>query len=253
MKRIFYILLLLQMSAIMLFASSGTSGTVRTKTLYPMPAAIVMDAYRYLGKLRAFSVDAVTTNDDYFQGEMVATFTHWIHIDLQRPGKLHIEVDGDLKNRSFYLNDGRFTIYDKHLDYYGELEVSRKIDAALDTLFEQYDIKTSLANILYSDLDKRIPPKNKGYYFGTSEVDGHECHHIGFTNSVEEIQLWIEKGTRPLIRKFIVVDKTESYLPRSGTILRWYLNPKFSQAVFDFTPSAKTVQIAIESYAKGGK
>jgi hypothetical protein len=253
MKKIFYILLSLPMSAVMLFASSGTSEEVGTKTLYPIPSAIMMNAYRYLGTLNAFSVDAVTTNDNYFQGEMVATFTHWIHIDLQRPGKLHIEVDGDLKNRSFYLNNGRFTIYDKDLDYYGKLEVPRKIDTALDDLFEKYDIKTSLANILYSDLDKRTPPKDKGYYFGTSEVDGHTCHHIGFASSVKEIQLWIEKGKRPLIQKFIVVDKTESYLPRSGTVLRWKLNPRFGQAVFDFTPSSNMVQIAVESYAKEEK
>jgi len=218
-----------------------------------MPAAIVMDAYRYLGKLKKFSIDAVTTNDDYFQGEMIATFTHKIHIDLQRPGKLHIEVDGDLKNRSFYLNRGRFSLYDEDLDYYGKLEVPKTIDAALDDLFEKYDIKTALANILYSDLDKRLPPKEKGYYFGISEVDGSECHHIGFANEVQELQFWIEKGVRPLIRKFIIIDKTEKYLPRSGTVLRWDLHPKFDEAIFNFTPSDTLVEIEIESYMKGEK
>lgn len=253
MKRILYILLSLQMSAVVLFASSNISGVEQAKTLYPLPSVIIMKAYRYLGTLNSFSVDAITTNDDYFQEEMVATFTHKIHIDLQRPGKLHIDVMGDLKNRSFYLNAGRFTMYDQDLDYYGKLKVAQNIDMALDDLFEAYDIKTALANILYSDLDKRIHPKNKGYYFGISEVDGKECHHIGFTSSVEEIQLWIEKGKRPLIRKFIVIDKTEAHLPRSGTMLRWNLKPKLNGALFEFIPSDSMVQIAIESYAKGGK
>jgi len=253
MKRIFYILLSLQMSTVILFASSDASETVRTKTLYPLPAAIIMDAYRYLGKLNRFSIDAVTTNDDYFHDEMIATFTHQIHIDLQRPGKLYIAVNGDLKNRNFYLNEGHFTIYDEDLDYYGKLEVARKIDTALDDLFEKYDIKTALANILYSDLDKRTPPKDKGYYFGISEVDDVACHHIGFTNDVQEIQLWIEKGVRPLIRKFIVIDKTEKYLPRSGTILHWDLHPKFRDKLFTFIPMDTTVEIAIEAYEKEEK
>ena len=253
MKRIFYILLLLQISAVMLFASSDTDGERKTKTLYPLPAVIIMDAYRYLETLDRFSIDAITTNDDYFQEAMIATFTHQVHIDLQRPEKLYIEVNGDLKNRSFYLNDGQFTIYDENLDYYGKLELSKKIDTALDDLFEYYDIKTSLANLLYSDLYKRIPPKNKGYYFGISEVDGIECHHIGFESSVEEIQFWIEKGKRPLIRKFIVIDKTESHLPRSGTMLRWNTDPKFSSEHFIFLPMDTTIQIAIEAYAKKEK
>ena len=253
MRRIFYIILLLQMSTVSIFASSNIREKDQVKTLYPLPSAILMRAYRYVGALHQFSVDAMTTNDDYFQKKMVVTFTHKIHIDLQRPGKLHIDVEGDLKHRSFYLDHGHFTIYDEDLDYYGRLNVPQKIDTALDKLFEAYNIKTSLANILYSDLDKRISPKEKGYYFGISEVDGAKCHHIGFTNEVQELQLWIEKGVRPLIRKFIVIDKTEKHLPRSGTVLRWNLHPKLDETVFKFIPSDNTVQIDVESYAKKGK
>jgi len=212
-----------------------------------VPSALLLNAYRYLGDLRTFSIDAITTNDDYFEGEMVATFTHWTHIDLLRPGRLHVKVHGDLKHRSFYLDYGHFTIYDENLEYYGKLELPQTIDAALDKLFEAYDIKTVLANILYTDLDKRIPPKKKGYYFGVSEVEGILCHHIGFKNDVQEIQFWIEKGKQPLIRKFIVIDKTEKYLPRSGTLLHWNLKPKFGTDVFDFIPSGDVIEIPIVS------
>jgi len=219
----------------------------------PVPSALLMDAYRYLGDLRAFSIDAVTTNDDYFQGEMVATFTHWTHIDLLRPGRLHVQVHGDLKHRSFYLDHGHFTIYDENLGYYGKLELPQKIDAALDALFERYEIKTALANMLYSDLDKRIPPKEKGYYFGISDVEGITCHHVGFKNDVQEIQFWIEKGARPLIRKFIVIDKTEAHLPRSGTLLHWTLKTTFTTNVFDFIPSRNAIEIPIELEKKRGE
>jgi len=70
MKRMLYVLLILQMGATMLFAASlkGESGA---KTLYPLPSAIIMNAYRYLGKLQHFSIDAVTTNDDEFHGKML--------------------------------------------------------------------------------------------------------------------------------------------------------------------------------------
>jgi len=253
MKRILYILLWVWLGGTVQYASANETGVKRTKMLYPLPSAIVMNTYRYLGTLQKFSIDAVTTNDDYFQGEMVVTFTHHIHIDLQRPDKLYIEVNGDLKNRSFYLDNGNFTLYDEDLDYYGKLEIPKTTDAALDYLFEQYNIKTALANILYSDLHKRIPPKNEGYYFGTSEVDGIECHHIGFSNAVQETQLWIEKGEKPLIRKFIVIDKTEMHLPRSGTMLRWNLEPEFSKQHFEFIPSDRMMEISIEPNVKGGK
>jgi hypothetical protein len=225
---------------------SASANVVKPKLMEhakPVPSALLMDAYRYLGKLRAFSIDAVTTNDDYFQGEMVATFTHWTHVDLLRPGKLHVEVHGDLKHRSYYLNYGHFTIYDENLDYYGKLELPKSIDAALDVLFERYDIKTVLANMLYSDLDKRIPPKEKGYYFGMSDVEGKSCHHIGFKSDMQEIQFWIEKGAHPLIRKFIVIDKTDPHFLRSGTLLHWTLKTTFTTNVFDFMPTKGAIEI----------
>ncbi len=240
-----YLLLILQIGTTVLFA--GPSESRGAKTLYPLPSALVMNAYRYLGKLQMFSIDAVTTNEDEFQNKMLVTYTHWVHIDLQRPDKLHISVDGDLKERDFYLDNGHFTIYDKALGYYGSLQLSGNINAALDDLFEQYDIKTALANVLYSDLYKRIPPKQEGYYFGLSYVGDTVCHHIGFANDVEEIQFWIKKGDRPLIRKFIVIDKTETFLPRSGTILYWNLTPHFDKKVFEFIPPENAREIPIET------
>lgn len=249
-KNIFYILFLLSLNGAVLYASADESGVRRTKTLYPLPSVIVMNAYRYLGTLQKFSIDAVTSNDDYFKGAMVATFTHHVHIDLQRPSRLYIEVNGDLKNRSFYLDNGDFTVLDENLEYYGKLKVPKMIDAALDYLFEQYNIKTALANILYLDLYKRIPPQNEGYYFGDSRVDGVVCHHIGFSNALQETQFWIEKGERPLIHKFIVIDKTEVHLLRSGTMLRWNLEPEFSDNLFDFIPSAGMMEIPIEADTK---
>ena len=248
MKRILSTIIAVQMGVALLYGSSHVDKTEQARILYPLPAAIVMNAYRYLGKLQHFSVDAVTTNDDYFEGKIIATFTHKIHIDLQRPDRLHIDVDGDLKHRSFYLDRGDFTMVEEDLDYYGKIKVPEKIDSALDRLFENYKIKTALANILYSNLDKRLTPKEKGYYFGISQVEGVPCYHIGFSNEVQALQLWIEKGIRPLIRKFIVIDKTEKYLPRSGTLLHWHLHPEYTPSTFQFIPSDNSVEIVVASF-----
>jgi len=207
----------------------------------PVPSALLINAYRYTGSLKSFSIDAVTENDDVFLDKMVVTYTHHIQIRVKRPQKLYISTYGDLKDKEYYLNSGHFTVYDRMLNYYGKLDVPIKIDNALDYLFELYDIKTSLANILYTDLDKRIPPKNRGYYFGESSVDDIACHHIGFFSDTQEYQVWIEKGKHPLIRKFIVIDRTNPFLPRSGTVLKWNIEEKNDDAIFIFK-APKTAQ-----------
>jgi len=217
----------------------------------PVPSALLMNSYRYMGKLKHFSIDAVTTSDDTWLDEMVVTYTHHIHIDLKRPGQLRIITSGDLKEKEYYINNGHFTVYDALTNYYGELEVPKTVDQALDFLFEKYDVKTALANILYTDLDRRIPPKNKGYYFGMSDVDDVACHHIGFVSATQEFQVWIEADDKPLIRKFIIIDKTEPEMPRSGTQLRWNLDEKLDDGLFYFHPPKGAIKIDIEPAGEG--
>ncbi|SFV89807.1 hypothetical protein MNB_SV-4-990 [hydrothermal vent metagenome] len=215
----------------------------------PIPSALFLNSYRYMGQLQSFSIDAVTTSDNIYAQKMIVTYTHHVHIDLKRPNCLYVETSGDLKEKLYYLNNGYLTIYDRLTHYYGELKIPKSIDKALDFLFEKYDVKSLLANILYTDLDRRIPPKEKGYYFGVSEVDGIACDHLGFVTQNYDYQVWIERRKHPLIRKFIIIDTTHPLLPRSSTLLRWHLDRKPADACFFFEKPSDAVKIDITASA----
>ena len=230
---------------------SAAEKDISVKTVYPVASAILMDAYRYLGELDSFSIDALTTNDDIYRDIMIQEFSHQVHIDLQRPDKLRTRRVGDIYNRSSYLSGDSFTMINETFNFYGEVQVPDTIDSALDYLFESYDIKFPLANLLYTDLDKRLAPKKNGFYFGTPKVDGHVCHHIGFVNEAYEYQLWIEKSDTPLIRKFLIIDKNEKFDLRSSSILRWEINPHFEKDHFLFSPPEEAMEIRV--LLKGAK
>ena len=240
----------LVLSTVTVSASSDMKAPELMVQKTPEPSGILMNSYRYMGKLKRFSIDAITTNEDMYADKMLVTYTHHIHMDVMRPNLLHIELNGDIKNRSYYINDGHFTVYDKNTNYYGTLDVPKKIDHALDHLFEKFNIKTSLANILYTDLDKRIPPKTKGYYFGISDVKDTPCHHIGFVTPTQEFQVWIATGEQPVIRRFTVIDKTETVRPRSSTVLKWDLDPDFKPESFVFEKPKGAAKINIEPAVK---
>lgn len=229
MKRIMYVLLL--SSTIMLF---GAEKNVTVKMSHPVASAILMDAYRYLGSLDKFSFDAVTSNDDVYRDIMLVSYHHKVEVSLQRPDKLRVHVVGDLKNRTTYLMNDTFTMIDNGQNFYGQVEVPKTIDSALDHLFENFNIKSPLANLLYTDLDKRLPPDSRGHYFGITQIDGKPSHHIGFTNDTQELQVWIEKGQTPLIKKFVIIDKSTVFTPRSATFIRWDLHPRFDENYFLF-------------------
>ena len=244
-KRILYMTLL--SSTIILF---GAEKNTMVKTVHPVASAILLDAYRYVGSLDRFSLEAVTSNDDVYHDTMLISYKHKIQLSLQRPDKLKVHVVGDIKNRSTYLLHDTFTMIDNGLNYYGEVEVPKTIDGALDYLFENFNIKTPLANLLYTDLDKRLPPKHKGYYFGTTLIDGKMCHHIGFTNENRELQVWIEKGQTPLIKKFVIIDKTEKLNPRSATLIRWDIHPRFDENYFLFKAPDGAQKISVSEKGK---
>ena len=239
-KRILYMTLL--SSTILLFAAEKNA-TVRIS--HPVASVILMDAYRYLGTLDKFSFTALTSSDDVYHDKMLISYKHKIELSLQRPDKLKTHIVGDLKNRSTYLMHDTFTMIDNGHNFYGEVEVPKTIDSALDHLFENFNIKSPLANLLYTDLDKRLAPKRKGYYFGTTQVDGKMCHHIGFLGEEHDFQVWIEAGQTPLIRKFMIIDKSEKFMPRSMTVIRWDLQPHFDEKHFLFTAPKDAEQITV--------
>jgi len=213
----------------------------------PSVANKILDrAYRYVGSLDKFAFDAVTANDDLIEDKMIVEVKHRVIVKVDRPGNMLVDISGDTKNRRSYLHEGQFTMYDKEKNYYGMLRTARTIDGTLDYIFDRYDIKTPLANLLYSDVVKRLKPQSKGYYFGISNVGKTLCDYVGFSNSKEELQLWIARGKTPVIRKFIIIDKTGKRELRSTTILRWYKNSKSRQDQYVFKAPANALKINIE-------
>jgi hypothetical protein len=202
-------------------------------------------AYRYVGGLDKFTFDAITVNDDMVDDKILVEVKHRVVVKIERPGDMIIDITGDTKNRRSYLHQGIFTMYDKKNNYYGVLKTSKTIDNTLDYIFDHYNIKTPLANLLYSDIAKRLKPQSKGYYFGISNVGKTLCDYIGFSNSKEELQLWVARGKNPVIRKFIIIDKTGKREMRSTTILRWFKNSMSQTEQYEFKAPVNAIKIDI--------
>ncbi len=236
-------------SLIVMPVSAKESGGVEKKGVSQSPSALkILDrAYGYLESLKSFKFKAVTDNEDIYLKKMRVTLTHEVEVELKRPDKLMVDISGNVKNRRYYLNGKNFVMIDKKRGYYGELEVPQGVDAALDYLFEKYDIKTPLANLLYSDLKQRILPKKEGVYFGSVTVDGTICDYIGFRDKYKELQVWISKGDEPLIRKFVLIDKGSGKSLRSSTTIEWSTKEDISDDEFVFKAPEGSVKISVES------
>ena len=205
---------------------------------------IMHKAYKYLGSMDRYSFDAIVSDDLSATGPMARLHKEQFTVKVDRPGKFRIDITSDRRQRSSYLSDGMFTIYDHGSGYYGQVETTAGIDQSLDILDENYGIKFMLSALLYSDMNKRTKTSG-GKYFGTADVDGVPCDYIAFNTGDSIVHLWVQSGEKPLIKSYRVIDTTSKGIPESGGSLHWNTNVKSVQSEFEFTVPKDAEQITI--------
>lgn len=208
------------------------------------PRALLNKAYHYIGSMDKYAFTAVVVDDFRAEDGTVSTYIHDVTVKIDRPGKLRVDVKGDTRDRSNYLNNGVYTMMDHEFGYYGEVKIPGTIDAGLDYIFEKYGIRAPLAQLIYSNMHTRVKfIKNK--YFGTQMVDGIECHYIAFSNGVREVHVWISTGDKPLVKYYSIIDKTGEEEHRINTSLYWDLNAKISDTDFIFRVPKSAEKISV--------
>lgn len=231
---------LLCAAGVMLFLN-GTSIIAAEQS----PRDILDNAYNYIGSMDKYAFKAVVIDNVTLEDGSVTKYRHDATVKIDRPGKLRVDVKGDTRNRSNYLNNGVYTMLDHEFGYYGQLKTPETIDGGLDYIFEKYGIRAPLAQLIYSNTHNRVKfLKSKN--FGTVKVDGIECHYIALSNTIREVHIWIEAGEKPLVKAYSIIDKTGEADHRINTSLHWDINAKISDSDFVFKVPKNAVKISVE-------
>ena len=207
---------------------------------------VVFKAFKHLSSLDHYAFDAVIY-DEYIVSEGdEESYRHTVSAKVDRPGNVRVDIKGDRKNRTLYLNDGEFTMVDHNHGYYGQLETPQKVDAALDFIIKKYGIRAPLTSLLYSDMPKRTK-FTKSKNFGEKDVAGVLCDYVAFKNSGKEIHVWIAKGDKPLVKAYSVIETTKQATYRTDTSITWKTDASMKANDFVFTASKGVTKISIES------
>jgi len=209
------------------------------------PFELMKKSYSFLGSLKHYSFKATILNEDEYADYMMLYLTHHYDVSIERPDKMSMRVRGDVDNRNSIINNGNVFIYDINSNKYSQLKVDGDIDDTLDALSEDYGIAVPLTQLLYSDMAEDLEVK-KGFYFGTVLIDKKPCYYIGFPGKEWDIQLWIEKGDRPLIRRAAFVDKTMKNQPRSIIQVSWNLDEIKDKSIFSILPPKDAEKIEMK-------
>jgi len=221
--------------------TAGLGILLSTSTLLAdmSPKDIANKVYDALDSHQSYAFDAIIVNnsDD-------ATNKHNVSVKVNRPNQLRIDVKGDIRNRSNYLNNGTFTIYDHDKNMYVNIKTPNDIEKTLDTLFDTLKVKAPLAQLIYTNMGERIK-FDRSKNFGIVDLAGDECHYIAFSDKSKEVHVWVTTGDTPLVKHYMIKDKTSKNNASKSTTLYWKKASSVSPADFVFSAPKNAQEVFI--------
>ena len=80
-----------------------------------------------------------------------------------------------------------------------------------------------------------------------ASIDGVPCDHVAMHGSREDVQLWIARGDKPLLKRMVITYTRAEGKPQfSAQLSKWDLSPSARDSVFAFTPSKDAAKIAFK-------
>ena len=158
---------------------------------------------------------------------------------VRRPDHFFVEAEQRDGTRKRLFFDGRtLSFFDVGEEAYAVAPKTGDIDAAIDYLVDELATPLPLSDLLRSDLAERVTSGLISARFaGEEKIAGVPSDHVSLRKPSADIQLWIERGERPLIRRLVITYRDAPGQPQFWANLSdWNFAPDVSDARFAFRP-----------------
>lgn len=198
-------------------------------------------------RMRSYSVTAAITRDEVLPYGYKLQNTESARMWVDAPKGLRLEVEGDIKNRTYIYDGSKLTMYVPDLNVYSVSPAPGTIGELVSVLLDA-GVEMPLIDLLYQGAVGDLTESVKiGLVVGDSEVDGILTDHLAFRQADVDWQLWVEKGSNALPRKLLITTRYEVGDPQYQAVLRWNLNPKTPAKSFAFVAPAGAVEIPMQT------
>jgi hypothetical protein len=222
-----------------------------SRAVEPEAAQILRKMSEYLGSLGRFTLGSESTIDKIMPSGQKIQVGARVDAAIQRPNRLRLNHKGDVVDQEFYFDGNVLTLYGKQVGYYANLNAPEAVD--MDTMldFARAEIGVILpaADLFYQDAYEGLMANvESGIVVGSSTVGGVEVHHLAFRGSQVDWQIWIEKGDRPLPRKYLITSKWIAGSPQFTAVFSdWNTAAKLDDEQFIFSPPPEAQKIGFIS------
>ena len=204
----------------------------------PDPLQVLQKMCDFLKSQQQFTYKAEVADDQVYTGGKKLQYGIDMETFVRRPDRIRVNAEGDLIDKQFFFDGKTITLYDKDHNVYGVLEVPPDIESALEKASKDFGVRVALTDLASPELCEHIGKRIKhSLYVGLHKVRGVPCHHLSFDGEGVQLQVWIEAGDKPLLRKAVLTHKDLPGSPQWTAYLSdWNFSPQLSDSLFAFTP-----------------
>jgi hypothetical protein len=216
------------------------------------PAGIDPEAQRllkastdFLASQKQFGAETRNSLEIVLKSEQKIEFNHQTRLSVQRPNKLRAERTGDLVEQLFVYDGTSLTLHNPKDDAYAQVAAPDTLEGMLDFARTELDIVAPAGDLIYANAyDILMDGVTEGLVVGKAVIEGVRCDHLAFRAPHVDLQVWLEEGAQPLLRRMVITTRDLANAPQFAvTVTKWDLKPDFRAQTFAFTPPAGAKKI----------
>jgi hypothetical protein len=202
-----------------------------------------MSAYK--ASLDRVVIKSVNLTDARLGSGLLVSNSTEVKVSIERPHAMHISSFDGVNKMELYFHDGTLTVYGSEQNYYAQANIPKDIDAAMEFALEELGVEAPLMDLIYHDASAHLIGSQETILYLTDKarIAGKDCHHIAIRGAETDVQLWVQEGELPLLRKIVITSKWEGGSPRFTANLMWDTNPDFDPEMFKFEAPAGSTNI----------
>ena len=199
----------------------------------------------YTDSMKKFVIKAESYQDAAIGEGLIISNAYDTKVSVVRTQSLHSISKSGSQINEIYLHEGALTVYSGEQKFFTHAKVPEPLDDGLIFALEELDVETPLLDLLVlHSLDKLITPGVEVVYVtDDSTIRGVDCHHVLMVGPRVDMQVWIEKGDRPVPRKTLMTYRHGEGMPRHEVFLEWSAVDGFDKSEFEFVPPKGAVEI----------
>ncbi|MBB3394755.1 hypothetical protein FHX09_003119 [Rhizobium sp. BK538] len=147
------------------------------------------------------SVEAVTPAFEKLQFVSSGTAT------ISRPDKIRVTRVGGFADLDVGFDGTKLTVHGKNLDAYAQIDAKGSLDELFDRLQNAGPEIPGSDLLLSNSFDTLMDGVTEAKHISSAVVDGVECEYLTFLKNDIDWQIWIETGSTPIPKRYVVTSK----------------------------------------------